>query len=144
MPTTLSTRKTLARSSTWTVWTQMPWMRCSKEGDRGSEVSYETGRVLGPSCGKQGDASTRGKRRREGGLSHPLSRVSSRWSAWAPVPPLFLPVRCPQDKGILPLPSPSMKGRHRNGRRATYLQRGDTGSGPREGFGRSLAGFFKA
>ena len=32
-----------------------------------------------------------------------------------------------------------MKGRHRNGRRATYLQRGDTGSGPGEGFGRSLA-----
>ena len=45
---------------------------------------------------------------------------------------------------ILPLPSPSMKGRHRNGRRATYLQRGDTGSCPREGCGRSLAGFFKA
>ena len=48
----------------------------------------------------------------------------------------------PARKGhILPLPSPSMKGRHRNGRRATYLQRGDTGSGPR---GRALDGRSRA
>ena len=47
---------------------------------------------------------------------------------------------CPQEKDILPLPSPSIKGRHRNGRRATHLQRGDTGSGPERAVdGRSRA-----